>query len=302
MPDLLGFLHRDRPNTRRVVVRPPVMPPRYYERPRPAARPEARTPRRAQPIEVPWRRVGIIAAALILAGGATYGMTYLLTGDTLRVRTIAVEGVEVTDPQAVAHAAQVGGASMLLVDTTAAGRAVAKLPAVQAATVTRVWPRTIRIDVIERQGWGYWQAGSQRAVIDADGRVIEQSRPPVADAPTVSELGAPRDASGTLAPDPDTVRLIDRLKGDGVFTRLDVKPTGFVFQRDRGLTVMVANGPAAVFGDSSNYEFKVKTWEALLRRPETLTSTASAGAAEGTARRGVVAEIDLRFGRNVVLR
>ena len=38
-----------------------------------------------------------------------------------------------TDPQAVAKAADLGGQSMFLVDTTGAATAVAKLPAVKAA-------------------------------------------------------------------------------------------------------------------------------------------------------------------------
>ena len=295
MANLLGFLHRNRQPSRRVSARPAAQPPRYYERQRAESR-------RAHPIEVPWRRIGLIAAILVAGSGVVYGATWLLTGDSLRVRNIAVEGIQVTPPEVVAQAAQLGGESMLLVDTAAAATAIGALPAVKAAAVTRVWPQTIHIDVIEHQGWGYWQAGPARAVIDLDGRVLRRSRPPAPDAPTIAELSAPRDGAGIVQPDPDTVRLIDRLEHDGIFARLNVKPTGFVFQRDRGLTVIVANGPAAIFGDSSNYDFKVKTWAALLREPQALASAfPPKDEANGTGKR-VISEIDLRFGRNVVLR
>ncbi len=290
MANPFGFLNRDNQNVRRVTPRPAAMPPRYYER--------THDSRQAPPLAIAWRRVGILSAIFLATCGLLYGTGWLLTGDTLRVRTIAVEGVQVTDPQTIAQVVKLGGESMFLVDTAKAATAVAKLPAVKAATVTRVWPHGVRIDVTEHQAWGYWQTGPQRVVIDADGRILQASRPPAADAPTVAELGAPKDASGNVAPDPDTVRLIDRLRTDGAFGRLNVKPTGFVFQRDRGLTVMVANGPAAIFGDSSNYDFKVKTWEALLREPQALASAAPAKAGA----KSVVSEIDLRFGRNVVLR
>jgi len=69
-------------------------------------------------------------------------------------------------------------------------------------------------------------------------------------------------------------------------------PRSFIFQRDRGLTVIAEDGPDAVFGDSSNYEFKVQAFEQVLRQ---LQNHNNAGPPQ-------VAEIDLRFGRNVVLR
>ena len=110
-----------------------------------------------------------------------------------------------------------------------------------------------------------------------------------------------------VAPDTDTVQLVNRLRTDGTFDRLQVKPTSYVFRRDRGLTVIVASGPAAVLGDSSNYDFKVRTWQALLdqvragRVPQVQVAQTSANAGR-PASSSAVSEIDLRFGRNVVLR
>ena len=86
----------------------------------------------------------------------------------------------------------------------------------------------------------------------------------------------------------ETVPLCDRLLGDGTFERLGVTAAGFLFQRDRGLGVLIDGGPDAVFGDSHNYEFKVAAWGALLDRIE--------------EQRLEVREIDLRFGRHVVMR
>jgi len=101
---------------------------------------------------------------------------------------------------------------------------------------------------------------------------------------------------------------VNRLRTDGTFDRLNVKPTSYIFRRDRGLTVIVASGPAAVLGDSSNYEFKVRTWQALLEqvRAGTVPAVQAQAQPSGTPRTGqsaaMASEIDLRFGRNVVLR
>ena len=86
----------------------------------------------------------------------------------------------------------------------------------------------------------------------------------------------------------ELVALVARLGADGMFARLGIEPTACVFRRDRGLTVVVENAPDTVFGDSTNYAFKVATWEALLDQLATDEL--------------LVTEIDLRFGRNVVMR
>ena len=88
--------------------------------------------------------------------------------------------------------------------------------------------------------------------------------------------------------DTDTVALVARLQGDGTFKRLGVQPQRYEFERSRGLVVRVHGGPAAVFGDSHDYEFKVAAWVATNQRIK--------------ADRMQVNEIDLRFGRELVVR
>ncbi len=339
---LLGLFRsgdRRRPATGRGYT-PSAAPARRYEVPRTGSAADMRPPaRRMQRAEVNWRRRGMIALASLGAIGVLTGAGWLFRSDAVRVRVIDVNGTQVADPQAVASAAGVAGASLLVLDVAQAARQVAELPAVKSATVTREWPQGIRIDITEYQAWGYWQAGAQRLVIDEEGRVLEQSRPPAADAPTIVEVlsgtpdptnpANPGGTSGASA-DPDTVRLVNRLRTDGTFDRLQVRPTSYVFRSDRGLTVIVADGPSAVLGDSSNYDFKVRTWQSLLDKvragqvprvhvaapsPTPTRTPASEDDATRAARvtatppsaplsssSAMVSEIDLRFGRNVVLR
>lgn len=237
---------------------------------------------------LPWWRMAAAALAMALAAGATFGVFTFVSGDSLRVRQADVTGVEVADPHAVVRAADVGGRSMLVVDTGAAAqRIVATLPEVKAATVERHWPRGVRITVTEHQAWGYWESAGQRATIDADGLVLEHGRPPAEDAVTIV------DVHGTLPPqggdliDADSVQTVARLVEDARSRRLGVTVERFEFHHDRGLVVRVAGGPDAVFGDSHNYDFKVAAWGALLDQ-----------LAEEPRD---VQEIDLRFGRHLVM-
>jgi len=237
---------------------------------------------------IPWGRWFRGLAAVTMLGAVAYGATWLYLSDTIRVRQVAITGVEVVDPYAVAAAADLDARSLVTVDLDGAAQRIEALPGVASATVARDWPQGISIAVEEQQGWGYWQAAGRRIMIDATGEPLVLARPPAADAPTIIDIAAPADLAGGVDVDADTVQLVARLLEDSAFTQMDVTPSGFVFRRDRGLTVIVDNAPDAVFGDSTNYAFKVSTWSALLDQL--------------AAEELLVAEIDLRFGRNVVMR
>ncbi|MBM3141319.1 MAG: FtsQ-type POTRA domain-containing protein [Chloroflexi bacterium] len=230
--------------------------------------------------------VGVGLAAGI--GAAAYGLTWLLLGDSLRVREVHISGRQIADPHEVAAAAALDGKSLLALDAAAAARRVEALAEVKAASVHRRWPRGVEIRLVEPQAWGYWQAAGRRVVIDERGEILERARAPHAGAPTIIEIGGPSEFPGGYVSDPDSVRLVARLVDDDTFARLKVRPTGFVFRRDRGLTVLVEGGPDVVFGDSTNYGFKVATWGALLR--------------ELAREPRVAREIDLRFGQRAVMR
>jgi len=256
----------------------------------------AERPKERRRIVIPWRRIGISFAAVAVVSSLAYGTAWLVTGDTLRVQAIDVTGAQVTDPYLVADMAALGGRSLLNLDLTAATEAIATLPAVKSATIERDWPQGVRIVIEEHQAWGYWQAAGRVHVIDRDGSALKAYRPAPSGAPTIIDLVSPSDLVADLQAgrvgDPDTVRLVARLVDDRVFESAGMQPSAWVFQRDRGLTVIAQDGPDAVFGDSSNYAFKVQAFEQVLRE---LRARANTGSPQ-------VAEVDLRFGRNVVLR
>ncbi len=237
---------------------------------------------------VPWRRLVLVVFVVVLLSGAVVAGVVIVSGDTFRVQQVRVDDLEVTDAFAVVAAADVDGKSLLWIDTTEVARRVAELPAVYEARVNRDWPRGILITLVEEQGWGYWQRGDIRRVINAEGRVLTEGRLPERDAVTIFELGTPDGMHADLLPDRDSVQLVNRLLEDGVFQRVRVRPEAFVFRHDRGLTVVVEGGPNALVGDSHDYEFKIAAWGALLDRIEREHLD--------------VTEIDMRFGRHLVLR
>jgi POTRA domain-containing FtsQ-type protein len=237
---------------------------------------------------MPWRGMLTTAVGGALAAAALVGGVALYRSDALRVHHIEVLGTEIVDPAAAAAAAHVSGDSLISIDTEAAAARVSALPGVAAARVHRDWPQGVVLDITERQGWGYWQVLGVRTVIDAEGRVVDKARPPAPGAPTINEVGAGAPLDPGASVDRDAVAVVTRLTSDGTFATLGAQSQRFDFERSRGLVVRIASGPAAVFGDSHDYEFKVAAWAALNARVK-------AGEVKAT-------EIDLRFGRELVVR
>ena len=238
---------------------------------------------------IPWRGIVLTGLLLAITGGLGSGGYWLVEGPALRVQQITITGAAVTDPIAIATSAHVGKESLLFLDSGAVAERVSEdLPAVKRATVSRNWPQGVTISVTEHVGWGYWQSGGRRVVIDSEGLVIPAGRPPPAGAMTIFEVAGTRALEPWDVVEPDTVTAVRQLIEDARSQRLGIEIQRFEFHADRGLVVRVAGGPDAVFGDWRNYTFKIAAWGALLNRIEREPIE--------------VNEIDLRFGRQLVVR
>jgi cell division protein FtsQ len=84
-------------------------------------------------------------------------------------------------------------------DTEAARQRIEYLDWVKSATVTRLLPDTIRIDVEEREPFALWQRGGAVSVVDAEGRPItDEDVQSYANLPFIVGFGAPREAPALL--------------------------------------------------------------------------------------------------------
>ena len=278
-----------RPVGRPATRRSPMGEARYGLSPRRFATSRGE-PRRAsaQRPSVSRRGLGLIVGTAASVTLLSAGGWWLLSSDVLRVQQVRVNGVEVTSTDDVTKAAGLQGHSMVRLGTARASEAVRALASVKGVRITRDWPHTVNVDVTEHQAFGYWQSGGQRLVVDEEGHALQASRPAPHTAPTIVELGA--DVSKGVQADADTVRLVARLVRDGMFERTGRQPKAYLFRADRGLTVIADGHPDVIFGDSSNYDFKVQSWVALADRLKQEPPKEN------------VQEIDLRFGRNIVLR
>jgi cell division protein FtsQ len=112
--------------------------------------------------------VGMVVAALVLAA-AVITRVPLLTVGTVDVSGLAYANR--ANVQRVVH--DLDGSSMLTVDLDAARRKLQADPWIERVSITKHWPRTIRIDVAERVPVAAYLAEDNKArVIDDNGVVI----------------------------------------------------------------------------------------------------------------------------------
>lgn len=240
-------------------------------------------------VEVPaWKRAAISAGLVgfaVLFGFVAYWVLY---GSLFRVTDVRISELQAVDPLAVSAAAAVSGKTLFTLDRGKVEAAVAAVPGVRSVQVRREWPNAVAIDIQEAQGWGFWEAAGHRVVVDENGAMLERGRVPASQPIVIYEDAPTSEGGAAVSPNAETVQLVRRLLDEGSFSVLRVIPTGFTYNRERGLTVHVAQGPRVIFGDAHDFDFKVATWGALLDKVE--------------SQRLAVSEIDLRYGKHVVMR
>ena len=198
-----------------------------------------------------WRRTAMVVAVLVLMTMAAG----VYVSPLMRVRKVEVVGATTVNVEEIESLAALDGDSLFRLDTSEAQERIGYLPMVQSVTIERNWPHTVRIEVHERQPWGFWQVGADRYVIDAEGVVLPEAVP--ADgAPLVNALSDPVRLLAGDRVDRDAIALTQTLL-QRVPETLATSLTTIEFSPDRGLVV----GTDAAIASSSAI---AKTWTTSL--------------------------------------
>lgn len=116
------------------------------------------------------------------------------------VEDVSVTGRVHADRQALLAALGASrGDPIFAIDTEAARQRVERLDWVKSATVTRLLPHAIRIDIVEREPYAVWQRGGDLSVVDRDGLPITDEKVEAyANLPFVVGFGGAREAADIL--------------------------------------------------------------------------------------------------------
>jgi cell division protein FtsQ len=158
----------------------------------------------------------------------------------LGINEIAVSGHRHTLDQDIFRALGAGSSSLLFFDVGAARQRVEALPWVESASLVRVLPDKLKVEVRERRPAAAWLDGDRVALVDATGRLLAYVAtfvPP--ELPRITGPGAPEAAAeliAALARFPEISARVDVAHRIGL-RRWDLELTG-------GTRVLMAAGPS----------------------------------------------------------
>jgi cell division protein FtsQ len=175
------------------------------------------------------------------------------------VAHIRVLGAHLVTEEQVRQAAGVPAKTPLIrVDRAEVTRRVGALPPVRQATVSRRWPQTLVIEVVERTGVATVRTGSGFAVLDASGLLFATlpARPP---ALPLLRLASP----GRTDPSTRSALLVlAALTGD-----LRGRLVELVADAPTRIRLELSGGKEIIWGDATENETKSRVATSLLNRP-----------------------------------
>jgi cell division protein FtsQ len=136
-------------------------------------------------------RAGVAAAVLILLGSAGYGVVRgghveelsTALSDTrnaiansagFRITAVAITGrKQLSQDEVLAIGGVNGHSSLLFLDAANVREALKANPWIAEATVLKLYPGQLQIDIVERSAFALWQQDGKVSVISDDGAVLE---------------------------------------------------------------------------------------------------------------------------------
>lgn len=200
--------------------------------------------------------------ALVLGVGVLVGVAWLMyVSSVFGVRTVQVEGTRLLSAQEVRDAADVApGIALARLDTDAVADRVRTLAPVASVTVSRDWPRQVRIVVAERVAVAAVRQGGRISGMDAEGVLFRTyprvpARLPLVDAEGLEDIGedeALREAAevvASLAP-----QIVRRVAVVEVVSRDDI-------------TLVLQDEDRVTWGSAEDSDRKAEVLAALLAQP-----------------------------------
>jgi cell division protein FtsQ len=223
-----------------------------------------RAHRRRLRAALPWL-VGLGAVALLAGAGAIVWYTPLVG-----VAEIRVGGTHLVTPDQVRAAAAVRpGTPLVRVDPAEVGSRVGRLVPVARATVTREWPRALRIRVVERTPVAAVPlAGGRVSIVDRSGVVFDSAARVPTGLPVV-RLARPG------AGDPTTKAALSVLAA--LNPRLREPLAQLVADAPARIRLELRDGRQIIWGDASQNQAKVRVATIMLDRNDKIMDVSAPG-------------------------
>ncbi len=209
-----------------------------------------------------WRRRWLtwkyVVVAVLLLGVVIGGVWLVLFSQVLAVKQVEVDGAELLSADSVRGAAgDLEGEQLARLDLGGVETRIESLAEVRDARVTRHWPDTVRIEVVEREAVAVVEIGGQLRGLDEEGVVFDHYRSAPDDMPRVeTSPDAGRDALREAA------AVVSALPRE-ISTKVDHVEVATVDQ----ISLVLRDERVVLWGSADESELKAEVLVPLLSRP-----------------------------------
>lgn len=241
-----GTTTRDRVGARRrMPERRPPAPVTPLARRRRTTRPRSRR-----------RRALRLGGALLLLAAALW---FLWSGPVLAVATVQVDGAGTPAADEVRKAAGIEvGTPLLRLDVEDVEARVARLPQISDVKVTRGWPRSVVITVVERVPVAVVAEAGRRSLVDADGVLFDTITGPPPPGVVPLEVADPGSGDAATMAALEALVALPRHVRDGI--------EGAAVEGPADITLTLIDGTLVRWGGPAESATKATVLTALLDR------------------------------------
>lgn len=157
--------------------------------------------KRSAPSKHVWLAVRLLVPVLLIGYGAYRGVALIAASPTLQIGHMVVRGHErLSTGEVLALVEGLRGQNILGVSLDEWQNKLLASPWVESATIRRVLPSTLEINVRERRPMGIGRLGSTMYLIDHKGMIVDEYGPAYVDIdlPVIDGLGASPESSASM--------------------------------------------------------------------------------------------------------
>ena len=202
-----------------------------------------------------WMSLRYVVALVLLVAGLAASVWLVFFSAALSVKNVEVSGTELLAAEQVRRVAAVpDGEQLALVDLAAARSRIGALAEVRSVDVTRAWPDTVQIDIVERTAVAVVELGGRLRGLDEEGVVFRDYRTAPRGMPRVR----PTTSTGTDALK-EAAAVVSALPED-LSARVDHVEVETIDQ----ITLVLRDDRRVLWGSAEDSDQKAEVLEALL--------------------------------------
>ncbi|MFY9214744.1 MAG: cell division protein FtsQ/DivIB [Tissierellaceae bacterium] len=209
-------------------------------------------------IEKKHKRFKRLVSLILIISILTILLVFLLNSNYFNIDKITIKGNEKITKEKLLHTSSINfGENIFRISTRQAEESIRKLPYVKTVKIRRELPRTISIEVVEREEKVLLKDISMYYILDEEGYLLGNTDSNNDNLPVILGLKTERiDPGDNLFANMEVKELEDLIK-ESEYLNLLKEIEAIEIENQKNVNILINNGINVAFGPLSNVKYKV---------------------------------------------